>query len=500
MTQQKIFRLGLILCLLFPATGFSQFIEKVSFDAADGTNGYYLAIPPASHTINGVLVFFCSFRPPENLLPETRLHNIAAANDLLTVYVSLGSNILANDTVTTRINTILQHIAARYKADTAKFVLGGFDLAGTIVLRYTELAYEHPARFALQPKAVFGVASIVDLPGLYKASERQIKRNYFPPTTGDARAYLDLLTKEEGTLTEHPENYKKLSPFYHDEEKTGNEQFLKNVAVRLYYDTDVAWQLNTRRNSLYDTGIPEGSELIDRLLLAGNTNAEFIASKTPGIRSTGMRNTSSLSIVDETDCIQWIIRKLHIFNSGNPMAWEPPYHFPLLNGWRMERAAIPGPISTHMTIKGIEDIRFPPGWGNANSEEYWSVAYLLWLERGQKIDAGILQNNLKIYYDDLLAGAQVRRDLKIAAGVLKPVQVSIKKIKAEPDDLETYTGVIDMFDYLGQKPIALNYLVHLKACGGQGHIPVFFEISPKPFEHPIWQDLKKSKQKFICGE
>ena len=68
--------------LLFPILGICQF--KVSFDDSDSTNGYYIAIPPASNTIRGVLVLFCNFRKPESMLPETKLHNVAAGNDLLT--------------------------------------------------------------------------------------------------------------------------------------------------------------------------------------------------------------------------------------------------------------------------------------------------------------------------------------------------------------------------------------------------------------------------------
>ena len=134
--NQKILLLPLtvVLFLLVPASGSCQYIEKVPFDTADSTNGYYLAIPPASPTISGALVFFCSFRPPENLLPETRLHNVAAANDLLTVYVSLGRTMLADNAVITRMNAVLRHVAAKYKVDTARFALGGYDIAGTIAL------------------------------------------------------------------------------------------------------------------------------------------------------------------------------------------------------------------------------------------------------------------------------------------------------------------------------------------------------------------------------
>jgi hypothetical protein len=482
---------------LLPLSGNCQFMEKVLFDTADSTNGYYLAIPPASHNIRGVLVFFCSFRSPESLIPETRLHNIASAANLLTVYASMGSALTADSAAIRRINTLLQHIVTKYQADTTAFALGGFDVAGTIALRYTELTYQYPTQYLVRPKAVFGVASAVDLAGVYRTSKRQIKNNFFPPATSDARAFLDLLGTAYGDPDVHPDNYRQASPFMRENDAPGNEQYLRNVALRLYYDTDIPWQINARRRSLYDTDIPDGSELISRLLQQGNNNAEFMPARSPGLRSNGIRNATSLSIVDETGCIQWIKKALHIFDPSNPQEWTPPYTLILPDNWRIERAYVPGPFSPHFGLRGVEDIRFPPGWGIAGSEEYWSVAYLFWLEPGQAVDAGVIQNNLKTYYDELIAGAQVRRNLHVPPGTIKPAQVTIKRLTAEPDDRETYTGTIAMYDYLAGKPIVLNYLVHLKSSSGQNHIPLFLEISPQPFTHPLWNRLKEIKQKFI---
>ena len=238
-----------IALLLFRAAD-GQYMEKVSFDSADSTNGYYLAIRPTSQTIRGVLVFFCTFRSPESLLPETRLHNIASTGDLLTIYASLGRQVLPDTATIGRINTIVRHVAGKYAADTARFVLGGFDAAGTIVLRYTEMAYENPARFSLCPKAVFAVASDVDLSGRYRISERTIKKNFFPPAMNDARFYLDAMNKEYGSPKDHPERYREASPFVSEDEAPGNEQYLRQIPVRLYYDGDISWQLNARRNGL----------------------------------------------------------------------------------------------------------------------------------------------------------------------------------------------------------------------------------------------------------
>jgi hypothetical protein len=494
----KILPVSLLLVFTLAANG--QYLQKVSYDSTDPNNGYYLATPPASMAIRGVLVVFCTFRSPEALLPETKLHNVASGGNLLTVYASLGAQLAADSVTLARVNTILQHIATKFKADTAAFALGGFGFAGSIVLRYTELTNEYPDRYPIRPRAVFTIAGTVDLTSLWQTSQRQVKRNYPSPALGDARAVTGILKNSLGSPADHPEHYREASPFNHGDEAAGNEQYLDKTAVRLYYDADINWQLDTRRNSLYDTDIPDGSELIDRLMLAGNKNAEFILSKLPGIKSNGVRSDNAMSLVDETDCIQWVKRALHIMTQGNPQAWTPPYRFPLSDGWRQELSYQPNIDHPHFPLRSIEDLHLPAGWPIAGSEEYWSAAYLFWLDPGQKIDAGILQHTLQVYYDDHIAGAVIRRNLKIAPGIIKPVQVTIKQIAAEPDDRDTYTGTISMYDYLGGKPIVLNFFAHIKSCSAQNHLPLFWEISPQPINHPLWARLKEMKQKFSCGE
>jgi hypothetical protein len=150
-------------------------------------------------------------------------------------------------------------------------------------------------------------------------------------------------------------------------------------------------------------------------------------------------------------------------------------------------------------MKGMDDLRFPPGWRDQGSDEYWSFAYLLWLDGGQPIDIPILQDNLKLYYEGLIGNA-VARD-HIPADKLVPVQVKLKKIATEGDDKETYTGTIEMLDYMAQKPMTLNCVVHVKkSCAGQGQIPIVFELSPKAFGQGIWEELTHMGHSFRCGE
>ncbi len=466
----------------------AQQIQKFTFNPSDSATGYYLAIPPNSGNIRAVLVVFCAFRGPESILPETKLHNVAAANDMLTIYASVGRRILPDTEAMEQLNRVFRHVVTQFKPDTAGFAVGGYDMASMAVLRYAEEAWTNPGRWALRPKLVFDIAGPVDLGSFVHQSERQIKKNYSPPVVGDARGILSLLGKEPDG------GYAALSPFNSADPEPGHEQALRHAALRLYFDTDIEWQLRERRNGYYDTYLPDAAEMVERLMMEGNNRAEFVPSKEPGMRSNGMRRPNAFNIVDEVDFIQWILKTLHVFVPSNPLAFQAPYHFGLPEGWRIERATFPPPFAPNVQLKGIEEMRFPPGWGVAGSDEYFSVSFLLWLDGGQTINEFVLEEMFRRYFDGLISNNVPKN----ARDKIILTKVQIKKIKPGPDDLETYGGTIDILDYMALKPLRQNVLVHIKSCTDKLHVPVFFEISPKPFDDPLWTKLKSLKQQFSC--
>lgn len=481
------------LALFLSNASLGQEIEKVIFDTKDSTDGYYLAIRPLSKNIKGVVVLFNSFSTPERMLPETKLQNVAYANDLLTIAVSMKQKLYADTATVERLNTILQHVVAGFKADTSKFVLAGYDFAGNIALRYAELSHERSSRFHVRPKAVIAIDSPVDVFGLWRWCERQIKKN--TRSSGDARYIIDLMTREHGSIQNRLEEYKKLTPFYLSSEEPGNEQHLKNVPVRLYYDVDIEWDLKANRKSLYDTNIPDGSELISRLGDLGNKNAELITAKKPGMNSRGIRTTNSLSIVDEVECVHWIKNKLDIFD---PHTWIAPYQISSTDGWGIERFPIPIEFAPQIPYHGVEDVRFAPGWGDQKSEGYWSYTYLWWLDGEQRIDAGALQEHLQSYYAGLVGRNISQR--KIPANKVIPTRVKITTLKPGQEYPGKYSGTINMLDYMTQQPIVLNFVAQVRNCSSQNHTAVFIEISPKPYEHEIWKSLNRIVETFECAK
>jgi hypothetical protein len=253
--------------------------------------------------------------------------------------------------------------------------------------------------------------------------------------------------------------------------------------------------LKNRRNSLYDTKIPDGTELIKRLLLLGNHRAEFVASSQPAMRNNGTRHPTSLSIVDEVDCIHWIKRSLGIFDSNT---WRPPYTLSTFNGWGVEHFPLPPDFAPAMTYKGVEDIRFAPGWGDSTSADYWSYAYLWWLEGTPMINAETLQKNLQLYYTGLVERNLLNR--KIPKSTYVPTTATIRKIKTASGDLQTFDGSVQMLDYMTQRSMVLNTIIHVKDCDAMKHKAILIEVSPKQFNHSIWKEFNKLEKSYSCDK
>jgi hypothetical protein len=180
----------------------------------------------------------------------------------------------------------------------------------------------------------------------------------------------------------------------------------------------------------------------------------------------------------------------------DPKKWEPPYSLGFPEGWDVERFSIPILFAPQIPYKGVEDIRFTPGWAKAQSEDYWSYAFLWYLDGTPKTNAKIVATNLKAYYTGLVESMQG----DITADKLVPVKTKIKKVKTEKGDLKTFRGTVYMLDYMGKKPITLNCIVHLKTCVGQNKTFLFYEISPKPYSNKVWQGLHQLWADFSCDK
>lgn len=176
--------------------------------------------------------------------------------------------------------------------------------------------------------------------------------------------------------------------------------------------------------------------------------------------------------------------------------WEAPYSFPIPKDWTIERFLLPPFFAPEITYKGVEDIRFTPGWANSKSDEYWSYAFVWYLDEKPPVNKASIEKDLKAYYTGLL---KVNTDSSKHANE-KPlvVKTDFQPAKSLPGDWAAYTGTVYMRDFLSREPITLHCIIRARSCTETGKTFLFFELSPKSFEHVVWKSLDQLWQDFKC--
>ena len=289
----------------------AQTLEKITWDENDAFSGYYLAVRPASEQVEGVLFLMPGFgQLPESIFPETKLHNVAFSNDILTIGFSAGPKLYLDDEIREKIITVMQDVKTRYKVGPDKFVLGGYSSGGALVLRFAEMSLERPDEFPIEPIGVFMVDSPIDIFSLWDGLEEIKENNNSETAVQEAEYVMRIIEEDYGVPSENIDVYSPMNPFSMDKDFGQNEKYLQDIAVRAYHDVDIAWRLYNRNQSAKRRNFTVTSELINRLLLLGNDKAEFIQAYKTGYRSNGQRHPHSWSIVDEVECIMWMKRLL----------------------------------------------------------------------------------------------------------------------------------------------------------------------------------------------
>lgn len=184
------------------------------------------------------------------------------------------------------------------------------------------------------------------------------------------------------------------------------------------------------------------------------------------------------------------------FGHGQPAPVSPDYNFTVPGGWRMEHIPFPIPFAPTISYTGTENAYFPAGWGDKDSQDYWSYAFVWWLNGSLVPDTAAFRQNLETYYGGLLRDNIGRRN--IPASKVVPVRATVSEAQADSGDTKTYTASVQTLDYMLQVPITLYCLIHVKGCGGPDHTAIVVTVSPKGPGDSIWQRFSEMNRSFGC--
>jgi hypothetical protein len=447
----------------------AQTIERVTFNERNANTDFYLALQPNSHHIQGVLVLIPSFKePPTDFFAYTRLFNTGYMNDLLVVSINTDEKAYLDSAMRTRMNNAFKDIQVRYRVDPSHFVLGGVQDGGNIALRYTELAQLEPSACVIRPQAVFALDPTLNIEHQYQHLQEIIRKNEAPPQVGFARYLSEVMEKDLGSDFTSKGKYQIYSA-YPEGDVTAIASLML-LPVKIFAKTQGSGEGNSTKSK-------DQLQFIEAIQQKGNHKAELI-------EPTNSANTSLWNLLDESQLIDWVKKELHFF----PQYAIPFYQLTAPADWVAERKLFPLDFAPQLSYRGIDDIRFPKGWGKAGSEMMWSYLFFWLLDDNPQFDAATLQRDLTFYYDGIVKGmaAFQKRD----STKLMPTTVKIVAQDKQGNDEQTFQGQLSLFDpFVTFQPIDLHMLIHVTRLAGRK--VVVFEVSPKAYADPIWQQLDR---------
>jgi len=158
------------------------------------------------------------------------------------------------------------------------------------------------------------------------------------------------------------------------------------------------------------------------------------------------------------------------------------------SSWKKEIFHFPLNFAKEINYTGIEDARFPTGWGNKDSVAFWSYAFAWHINLGATLTERELESNLQIYFDGLMRAVNSDKEAILES----TIALFIKKGPAS--DTPRFVGKIRVFDaFFTKKPMILNVLVDRYFCKQEKNHILLFRFSPREFESEIWKKLKEVK-------
>ncbi|WP_108804402.1 hypothetical protein [Aquimarina sp. Aq107] len=153
------------------------------------------------------------------------------------------------------------------------------------------------------------------------------------------------------------------------------------------------------------------------------------------------------------------------------------------DNWRKETIEFPLSFAPSLDYKGTEYVRFAPGWGKEGAEDYFSYAFLWYLDESPALSSTILESQLEDYFNGLMLGNTTSSS---------DTSSKIKKTKAffEKIDNVSYAGQVITYDaFTTKKEVTLNIIANYIPCNNLNKHLVIFRISPKEIDHSIWNKL-----------
>lgn len=173
--------------------------------------------------------------------------------------------------------------------------------------------------------------------------------------------------------------------------------------------------------------------------------------------------------------------------------------------WKGERIALPPTFAPAMKLRGIEVIRFAPGMFQAQSESFFSYAFVFSLVKEQGLTREVIQREMLAYYQGLAESVSKSKGRTVDAGKFTFDLEQAKQAAGTPEEIPAESKVIQYAGKLvwvepfvtGQAQ-TLHFEIQWWTDSGTARDYLFVCTSPKApgGTEGIWRDLRSLRRSF----
>lgn len=254
----------------------------------------------------GLLILFPCFPcDAENTLNEFKISEISVDNGFSVLSMNLNELLYLKPNEKQELAEQLTKIIREYNLPKKNIFVGGFSSGGNVSLTICDYLVNNKSQ--IQPKGVFIVDSPIDLLGLYRTAEKNLKLNFSEPSVVESKWIKEMLDNEFGNPENGIANYELNSPFTLETLNIQNLKGLEKLKIRFYTEPDLKWWNEHAKNDYNDLNAFYIQKLSNQLKVEfGKDNIELIKTENRGYRANGERHPHSWSIVNEKDLVNWM--------------------------------------------------------------------------------------------------------------------------------------------------------------------------------------------------
>jgi hypothetical protein len=171
-------------------------------------------------------------------------------------------------------------------------------------------------------------------------------------------------------------------------------------------------------------------------------------------------------------------------------ASSPPKPWTVPAGWKHEAIPFPLDFAPALGHRGVEELRFAPGFFDASAPGYWSYVFAWRLEDAADLDEPHVEGELQAYFRGLIAAVDDKQEIPEADR--EQIQVRAKKSQG---GFELEARVFDAFG-TPHKEVDLSGRATRTACkGGSLWVVVVY-----PSASTMSQQLYDLAREAACGQ